>query len=696
MLVPRAGRNIDYERWMRAKLREGQALGRVRAVARPVESKPAETALPRASRSTTMPAAEADTNADAPVRRSVPELAEVAAHARRSFARTNSFLPPAAEPEQPAAIHPQLAPATRTEHVDVTEPRPYAASERSKPTARTELPLTKPKQWCVPELRACGTVARMTGASVLEQHLALALALAKRDLARKLRSGVPLEQLAPPQPARVQPAVAPMDEHEAQEQQAAVSRATAQAAKSSRVVAKQQHVVLAMPQHVLPPRSQLVPKTPARVPAVAQASRRRAAAVEDDIVSQAPSDVAAELWRLSGMRDPEEMTAVIERLAKQHVELELGIRDGYDTTEITTTSQDIAMPPPLPPPRVSYLAASRRSAAAVPAPTRTAGGWDDSPVQPPPIGVLRSRRDFLQWPQTKRGGLPMPDGPLPWKAPPAKRRPYGTAQSSTAGKSKGQQVRRGAVRLPPVSEHPLDAADAAMWDADETRLQQLTARTAALVEELRTMERQASTGVPSTPVTRSAPSAAPAPEPRIAMPLSPRTAAELLAEVRAAEAEARVLRARWGLDAVAVDSSSRLRLRDTGQERRRAAKSSTGSSSYGLTATRKSRITIRTAAKPPPPVPVSAPLVERVLAGRQAFEAHKQGAHGHTLPADVTVVEAVAERLMADELRALAAHIAAEEGAGLEAVPEADEEDEAQWLVASPPEPEAPEQELHA
>jgi hypothetical protein len=87
---------------------------------------------------------------------------------------------------------------------------------------------------------------------------------------------------------------------------------------------------------------------------------------------------------------------------------------------------------------------------------------------------------------------------------------------------------------------------------------------------------------------------------------------------------------------------------------------------------------------------VSAPLVERVLAGRQAFEAHKQGAQGHRLPADVTVVEAVAERLMADELRALAAHIAAEGGAGLEAVPEADEEDEAQWLVASPPEPEAP------
>ena len=107
------------------------------------------------------------------------------------------------------------------------------------------------------------------------------------------------------------------------------------------------------------------------------------------------------------------------------------------------------------------------------------------------------------------------------------------------------------------------------------------------------MERQASTGVPSRPVTRSAPSAARAPEPRIAMPLSPRTAAELLAEVRAAEAEARVLRARWGLDAVAVDSSSRLRLRDTGQERRRAAKSSTGSSSSGLTATRKSRITTR-------------------------------------------------------------------------------------------------------
>ena len=165
MLVQRAGRNIDYERWMRAKLREGQALGRVRAVARLTESKPAEAALPRASRSTTMPAAEADTNADAPVRRSVPELAEVAAHARRSFARTNSFLPPAAEPQQPAAIHPQLAPATHTEHVDVTEPRPSAASERqSKPTARTQLPLIKPKQWCVPELRACGTVAHMTGA----------------------------------------------------------------------------------------------------------------------------------------------------------------------------------------------------------------------------------------------------------------------------------------------------------------------------------------------------------------------------------------------------------------------------------------------------------------------------------------------------------------------------------------------------
>ena len=85
---------------------------------------------------------------------------------------------------------------------------------------------------------------------------------------------------------------------------------------------------------------------------------------------------------------------------------------------------------------------------------------------------------------------------------------------------------------------------------------------------------------------------------------------------------------------------------------------------------------------------VGAPLVERVMQGRAAFEAHTRSVPDAALfealasesgGVDAAVVqEAVVERLLADELRLLASRVAADVGRDDEAA----HEDAEQWLVA--------------
>lgn len=546
--------------------------------------------------------------------------------------------------------------------------------------------------WCVPELRGVGVPPGLAPADVRDTHLALALALAKRDLARKLQAGVTLEQLAPQSAAQQQPPPPPPPaEQQFQQQPATPGQPARRAGRPKRASVPQAPV----PDYVLPPREVLLPKTPLRQPR----ARRQAQGAPPQ---RAGVDVATELWRLSGMRDPEEMTAVIQRLARQHVELEMGMREGYDTAEVLLETEShaaaaaakerAAAPLPLRGPGSSVYT---RRAAAPRQPARSAqrgGGWDDSPAAQIPLQALRSKRDFLQWPTTKRGGLPPPDGPLPWAQVAPRRRP---AQAAAPKRKVGgaAPIRRGAEQLPAVPEHGLDAEEDASWEADEARLQQLTARTAALVNELRTMEHVA----PRQLAPRHA-----APAQEIQAALSPKSAGELLAALRDAEAESRVLRARWGLDSVPLNAAGPAR--GTALERQRAAKSSSSGPAGKAGAkprtsaappARKSRTSAPRLPDAAPGAAVGVPLVDRVMKGRAAFAEHMGSGPGAALfeplasvGADAALVqEAVVERLLADELRLLAARVAADVGGHAAADDAVHTEDAEQWLVAdsSPP-----------
>ena len=677
---------------MRAKLREGQARGRLQAVPKQTGRENVEearsavqqpTAQPRVSRHSGAAAPASHVVVDAPEVRWASALAETAPAVRASGAA-----PPAAARDPPAggAVAPAYQPRVSS-HAARVEAVAGPSSLVAAPVARREQEWSGPSfPWCVPELRGVGAPPGSAPGDVRSMHLALALALAKRDLARKLQTGVTLEQLAPPSAAQQQPQQQPQQPAEERQQQPATPGQQARRAAKPKRVSQPRAPV---PDYVLPPRQVLLPKTPMRQPA----ARRQAQGAPPVGV-----DVATELWRLSGMRDPEEMTAVIQRLAKQHVELEMGMRDGYDTAEIlledgAAAEEEIdraaAAPLPLRGPGTSVYtrraAPPRQQARA----GRRGGGWDDSPVEQIPLQALRSKRDFLQWPPTKRGGLPAPDGPLPWAPVAPKRRAAPTAAPKRKVGGAGPIRRR---QLPAVLEHGTDAADDASWEADEARLQQLTARSAALVHELRTMEHAAPAAVAAqrhvAPLHESQAAEA---------ALSPTTAGQLLAALRDVEAESRVLRARWGLDSVPLDTAGPLR--GTALERQRAAKSSSnGSTGKAAAKPRTSAAAAPPVRKPRMPAPstgaapasaVGAPLVERVMQGRAAFEAHKRSVPGAALfetlasesgGVDAAVVqEAVVERLLADELRLLASRVAADvKGRDDEAA----HEDAEQWLVA--------------
>ena len=671
---------------MRAKLREGQARGRLQAVPKQTGRENVEearsavqqpVAQSRASRHSGAAAPAPHVVADAPEVRWASALAETAPAVRASGAAPQAA---ARDPPAGGAVAPVYQPrvshhAARVEAV--AGPSGFAAAT----VARREQQGTGPHfPWCVPELRGVGAPPGFAPGDVKGTHLALALALAKRDLARKLQAGVTLEQLAPPSAAQPPPPPPPPAE-ERQQQPATPGQQARRTAKPKRVSQPRAPV----PDYVLPPREVLLPKTPMRQPP----ARRQAQGAQP-----AGVDVATELWRLSGMRDPEEMTAVIQRLARQHVELEMGMRDGYDAAEVlledgAAAAEEMdraaAAPLPLRGPGTSVCTRRAEPPRQRARAGRRGGGWDDSPAEQIPLQALRSKRDFLQWPPTKRGGLPAPDGPLPWALVAPKRRPAQPAAPKRKVGGAGPIRRR---QLPAVLEHGTDAADDASWEADEARLQQLTARTAALVHELRTMEHAAPAAVATSRHL------APAQEPQAAAAaLSPTTAGQLLAALRDAEAESRVLRARWGLDSVPLDAAGPLR--GTALERQRAAKSSSNGS------TGKAAAKPRTSAAAAPPVrkprvsapstgaapasAVGAPLVERVMQGRAAFEAHKRSVPGAALfetlasesgGVDAAVVqEAVVERLLADELRLLASRVAADVAV---------HEDAEQWLVTSP------------
>ena len=347
--------------------------------------------------------------------------------------------------------------------------------------------------------------------------------------------------------------------------------------------------------------------------------------------------------------EPEEIDEVIRRLARQHVQLELGMRS--EETHDNMVHEHQHEPEHAPPGRHH---SDRRTVTAPVVVPRRGGprGWDDSPVAAPALPVMRTRAALLAWPQTKVNGLPKPDGPLPWlhpaipapKAAPRRRPPTAPAK-------------RKAPAAPAPSRHA--AAEQHAMAQQEAQLFQLSERTIALLHELdggaapaaaasKHMRRGAAArtaggrgggggGVPPS------------------LPLSRDAASQLLEALRAAQAQAREVRARW-LTADEKPSAS-------------AAAAAAGARPLQRWLSR-----VEPAAPPgDSPSRVSGQLVERVLEGRRAFAEHKRGAQrpgvqvtrraGLPAQQEPRLVEALAERLLGEELRALAKRFS-EDGEG--------------------------------
>jgi hypothetical protein len=343
--APRAGERVDMDRWMRARLREAQAQGLVRAASETVVEAPQQRRSPPKPRpKPRVVAAPSPRPLPSPkAERGTPRAATPPPeYSEDPLSHRRPPMPPAPTPQQrarlsvPAATPParrsSVVTPARVSRYGTAPPTPAPPPPRPPPPPPPPPP-PLPRSPLTPWF-AQPAAPPPPGMPALSAHLAMAHALARRDLARAVASGMPPPELlaallpkpAPPKAAPVHAqtaaapgAAAPRGDAAAKERNAArldaqvaahmarLRRASAPPALR-RPAPAQRLEVAARARSASPPRAPSESGA-ARAARPLQSDAQRAA-------REAAAAAAAAVMRTRRFRSPEDASDAISRLAR--------------------------------------------------------------------------------------------------------------------------------------------------------------------------------------------------------------------------------------------------------------------------------------------------------------------------------------------------------------------------------------------